>query len=71
MMRYEGYTAFMGNEICIVLFWKQERKDHLEDPGIYGWRTLKPICNRMADMDWTDLAQHRDLWQAIANMVKL
>ena len=22
-------------------------------------------------MDWTDLAQDRDMWQAIANMVKL
>jgi len=25
----------------------------------------------MEDMDWTDLAQNRDMWQAIANMVKL
>jgi hypothetical protein len=25
----------------------------------------------MADMDWTDLAQDRDIWQAIANMVNL
>jgi hypothetical protein len=24
----------------------------------------------MADMDWTDLAQDKDMWQAIANMVK-
>jgi len=25
----------------------------------------------MADMDWTDPAQDRDMWQAFANMVKL
>jgi len=25
----------------------------------------------MADMDWTDLAQERDMWEALANMVKL
>jgi len=27
--------------------------------------------NRMADMDWTDLAQDRHMWQDIADMVKL
>jgi hypothetical protein len=30
-----------------------------------------PSSNRMADMDWTELAQDRDMWQALANMVKL
>jgi len=25
----------------------------------------------MADMDWTDLAEDRDMWQALANTVKL
>jgi hypothetical protein len=27
--------------------------------------------NKMADIDWTDLAKDRDVWQAIANVVKL
>jgi hypothetical protein len=43
----------------------------LEDPGIDGCRTLKLIFKRMAEMDWTDLAQDRDMRQALANMVKL
>jgi len=25
----------------------------------------------MADMDWTDMAQDRGMWQALENMVKL
>jgi len=44
----------------------------LEDPGIEGWIILKLSSrNRMADIDWTDLAQDRDMWQDLANMVKL
>jgi hypothetical protein len=47
-------------------------KDHLEDPGIEGWITLKLVFkNMMADIDWTDLAQYRFMWQATANMVNL
>jgi len=32
-----------GNEIWILLFGKLEQKDHLKDPGIEGWKTLKLV----------------------------
>ena len=40
-----------------------ERKDHLEDQDIGARITLKLSSRyRMADIDWTDLAQDRDMW---------
>jgi hypothetical protein len=34
-------------------------------------KTIKLSRNRMADMDWIYLAQERNMWEALANMVKL
>jgi hypothetical protein len=54
--------------------------DHLEAPGVDGRIILKLILERWyrpsrsgmgggGDMDWIDLAQDRDRWQAVVNAV--
>jgi hypothetical protein len=53
-------------------FWwgNLKERDHLTDPGIDGRIILRWIlrkCER--DMDWIDLAQDRDRWQALVNAV--
>jgi hypothetical protein len=51
---------------------KPKQKGHLEEPGTEGCNTLKlSTRNRIADMDWTALAQDRNVWQATANMMNL
>jgi len=42
----------------------------LEDPGVDGRIILKWIFRKWdGGMDWIDLAQDRDTWQALVNMV--
>jgi hypothetical protein len=42
----------------------------LEDPGIDGRIILKWIFDKwVGGMDWIDLAQDRDRWQAAKNVV--
>jgi hypothetical protein len=43
----------------------------LEDPGIDGRIILKQIFEKWVGggMDWFDLAQDRDMWQAVVNAV--
>jgi hypothetical protein len=43
----------------------------LEDPGIDGMIILKWILERLdgGDIDWIDLCQDRDRWQALVNTV--
>jgi len=45
-------------------------RDHLEDPGIDG-RILKCIFWKWdgGSIKWIDLAQDRDRWQALVNVV--
>ena len=52
--------------------WENLReRDHLEDPGIDGRIILRWIFRQWDReyMDWTDLAQDRDRWRALVNMV--
>jgi hypothetical protein len=42
----------------------------LKDPGVDGRIILKWIFERLdGGMDWIDLAQDRDRWQALVNTV--
>ena len=44
----------------------------MEDPGIDGMIILKWIFEKQnggGDMDWIDLAQDRDRWQAVINSI--
>jgi hypothetical protein len=49
---------------------KLKEGNHLEERGIDGRLILKLICEKGAGgMDWIDLAQERDKWQALVNTV--
>jgi hypothetical protein len=52
-------------------WWGNLRKsDHLEDTGVYGRIILNWIFQKWdGDMDWINLAQNRDRWQAVVNAV--
>jgi hypothetical protein len=44
--------------------------DHLGDPGLDGRIRLNWIVEKwVGDMDWIELAQDRDRWQALVNAV--
>jgi hypothetical protein len=45
--------------------------DHLKDPGVDGRIILKRIFERLdgGGIDWIDLAQERNRWRAVVNMV--
>jgi hypothetical protein len=62
----------MGREeVHRGLWWGNLREgDHLEGTGI-GWRIiLKWIFEKLdGGMDWTYLAQKRDMWRAFLNAV--
>jgi hypothetical protein len=47
-----------------------KEEHHLKDRGIDGRIILKWILKRWdGGMDWIDLAQDRDMWQALVNAV--
>jgi len=53
-------------------WWNLRERHHLEDLGTDGGIILKCIFNKWnggGGMVWTDLAQDRDRWQALVNMV--
>jgi hypothetical protein len=53
-------------------FWwgNLRERGHLGDPGVYGRIILKWIFRKWnGGMDWIDLAQDRDRWRALVNMV--
>jgi hypothetical protein len=44
--------------------------EHLEDRDVYGKIILKWIFEKWdGGIDWTDLAQDRDRWWAVVNVV--
>jgi hypothetical protein len=53
--------------------WRNLREgDHLEDPAVDGMIILKWIFERLdgRGIHWIDLAEDRDRWHALVNMVK-
>jgi hypothetical protein len=54
-------------EACIGFWWENLRvRDHLGDPGIDGRIILRWIFGKLdlGGMDWIEVAQDRDKWQA-------
>jgi hypothetical protein len=43
--------------------------DHLEDPGVDGTIIFGYSRNGIWGMDWIDLAENRDGWRALVNVV--
>jgi hypothetical protein len=58
-------------EVHTGFWWGNPReRDYLENPGTSGWITLKHIWKWDGRcMDWIDLAQNRDCWPALVNVV--
>jgi hypothetical protein len=52
-------------------WWGNPREgQHLEDPGVDGRIILKLISRiGMEGMDWIDLAEYRNKWRAVVNVV--
>jgi len=53
-------------------FWWQNLKEgyHLEDLDVGGMIILKLyLKKKMGDIDWLDLSQDRNIWQALVNAV--
>jgi len=64
-------STYGGREVYTEFWWGNLReRGHLGDPGVYGRIILKWIFRKWnGGMDWIDLAQDRDRWRALVNMV--
>jgi hypothetical protein len=61
-MRWAGHVARWGRRGTHIGYWWE--RDHLEDQDIGGW-----ILERWDGMDWICLAQDRNRWRALVNLV--
>jgi hypothetical protein len=53
------------------LWESQKERDHLEDQNVGGWTILKKDLREIGwgGVDWIDLAQDRNQWRTLVNMV--
>ena len=58
-------------EACIGFWWENLReRDHWGDPGADGRIILRCIFRKWSGgKDWIELAQDRDRWRALVNVV--
>jgi len=72
-MRWAGHVARVEERrrVYRVLVGKPEGKSHLGDPGVDGKIIFKMDLQEVGcgSMDWTELAQDRDRWRALVNVV--
>jgi hypothetical protein len=63
----------MGRREACIEFWcgNLKKRDHFGDPGVDGRTILGRIYRKwdVGCMDWIGLAQGRDIWQEIVNVV--
>jgi hypothetical protein len=63
----------MGERRGVYKVWvgKPEGKRHLGDPGVDGRIIFGWMCKKwdVRGMDWIGLAQGRDRWRAIVNVI--
>jgi hypothetical protein len=72
-MKWAGHITRMGamRNIYTILVGKPEEKRSLGRPTCRWMDNSKMDLRKIGwgDMDWTDLAQDRDQWRALVNMV--
>jgi len=72
-MRWAGHVAHMGEGrgVCRVLWGKPEGKRPLERPRPRWEDNIKMDLQEIGcgGMDWIDLAENRDSWEALVNAV--
>jgi hypothetical protein len=61
----------MGGEVHAGFWWGElSQRDHSEDTGLDGRIILKFLQEvGWVGMDWIELAQDRDRWRALVNVV--
>jgi hypothetical protein len=68
-MRWAGNVALMGEGECCTEYWwgNLRERDKSGDPGIILKQIFQEVGCR--GMDWIELAQDRDRWRALVNVV--
>ena len=73
IMRWSGHVARTGDSrgVYRILVGNLRERDQLGDLGLDGRIILRWIFRKwyVGGMDWIDLAQNRDRWQAVVNAV--
>jgi hypothetical protein len=67
----EACSTYGGGQMHTGFRWIDLREGgHLEDPGVDGRIRLKSIFRKLDEgINWIDLAQDRDRWQAVMNVL--
>jgi hypothetical protein len=66
------WHAWERREKCTRFWWEsQKERDHLEDQGVDGRMGSEWILMEIGwgSVDWIQLAQDRDRWQAVVSVV--